>query len=145
IVAAQGQALWQVGPVTIPKWEIFVQPLAFRICLTAVYAETNLLPFDLTEGISEIVTGYHLKNGSMKFAIFIMAEMVNMFVGSALVISLFLGGYQGLGWLHPILAGALGLEGLASEVLRVVLEFGAFMAKMAFFMWLFVWVRWTIP
>jgi NADH-quinone oxidoreductase subunit H len=145
IVMGQGQTLWQLGPVAIPKWGIFVQPVAFIICLTAVYAETNRLPFDLPEGESEIVAGYHLEYGSMKFAIFMMAEMVNMFVGSALIISLFLGGYQGLGWLHPIIVNAAGITGTLSEVVRVALEIAAFMLKEVFFMWLFVWVRWTIP
>lgn len=145
IVAGQAQVLGHLGPIAISKWGILVQPVAFFICLTAIYAETNRLPFDLPEGESEIVAGYHLEYGSMKFAIFMMAEMVNMFVGSALVISLFLGGYQGLGWLHAVLADALGLQGMVSEIVRVVLEFGAFMGKMVFFMWLFVWVRWTIP
>lgn len=145
IVIGQGETLMMLGPIAVPKWGIFVQPVAFIICLTAVYAETNRMPFDLPEGESEIVAGYHLEYGSMKFAIFMMAEMVNMFVGSALVISLFLGGYQGLGWLHPIIVDATGLTGTLAEVVRVALEVTAFMLKEVFFMWLFVWVRWTIP
>ncbi|MBI3543344.1 MAG: NADH-quinone oxidoreductase subunit H, partial [Deltaproteobacteria bacterium] len=62
----------------IPKWGVFIQPVAFVIFLAAVYAETNRLPFDLPEGESEIVAGYHLEFGSMRFALFFMAEYLNM-------------------------------------------------------------------
>ena len=66
------------------KWGIFIQPMGFLIFLTAVYAETNRLPFDLPEGESELVAGYHVEYGGMKFALFFMAEYFNMFTASAL-------------------------------------------------------------
>jgi NADH-quinone oxidoreductase subunit H len=144
IVRAQGQTLWQLGPIAIPKWGIFVQPLGFILLLTALYAETNRLPFDLPEGESEIVAGYHLEYGSMKFALFQMAEYGNMLTASALVSTLFFGGWQMLPGL-PQLLDALQLSGMAHEWVRVGFEFLSLMLKIVFFMWLFVWVRWTVP
>jgi NADH-quinone oxidoreductase subunit H len=148
IAAAQGETWLQLGPLAIPKWGIFVQPLGFLIFLVSVFAETNRLPFDLPEGESEIVAGYHLEYGSMKFALFQMAEYQNMLVGSALMTTLFFGGWQllpGLHWLHALVVEQAGLSGILPDVLRVTLEFASFMAKVCFFMWFFVWVRWTIP
>jgi NADH-quinone oxidoreductase subunit H len=148
IAAAQGQALWHIGSLEIPKWGILVQPVGFLIFLTAAFAETNRLPFDLPEGESEIVAGYHLEYGSMKFAVFMMAEYVNMFTASGLLATLYFGGWQmlpGMPWLHGVLAHALDLSTMGSEVLRVAFEAGSFAAKVVFFMWFFVWVRWTLP
>jgi NADH-quinone oxidoreductase subunit H len=148
IAAAQGQALWHIGSLEIPKWGILVQPVGFLIFLTAAFAETNRLPFDLPEGESEIVAGYHLEYGSMKFAVFMMAEYVNMFTASGLLATLYFGGWQmlpGMPWLHGLLAHALDLSTMGSEVLRVAFEAGSFAAKVIFFMWFFVWVRWTLP
>ncbi len=136
----------------IPKWGVFIQPIGFLIFLISIYAETNRLPFDLPEGESEIVAGYHTEYGSMKFALFFMAEYINMVTGSALCVCLFFGGYQllpGMSYLIEPLANQLqGVSFLAPQALdwaRVILQGAAFSAKIAFFMWLFVWVRWTLP
>jgi NADH-quinone oxidoreductase subunit H len=144
IVAGQGQTWLQLGPLAVPKWGILIQPLGFVIFLTSVFAETNRLPFDLPEGESEIVAGYHLEYGSMKFALFMMAEYVNMTTASGLLSALYFGGWQMLPGL-PLLHNALGLEGQAHEWVRVLFQAGSFLAKVAFFMWFFVWVRWTLP
>lgn len=144
IAAQQGQTLLQLGPIAIPKWGVFVQPLGFIIFLTAAFAETNRLPFDLPEGESEIVAGYHLEYYSMMFGVFMMAEYINMTVASAFVSTLYFGGWQllpGMGW---VLANS-GLEGMSLEWARVALEALSFTLKVAFFMWFFVWVRWTLP
>lgn len=141
IAGGQGQTLLQLGPLAIPKWGIFVQPLGFLIFCTAAFAETNRLPFDLPEGESEIIAGYHLEYGSMKFATFMMAEYINMTTASALMATLYFGGWHGLGWLVP----HLGLDGMAREWARIALEMAAFFLKVGFFMWFFVWVRWTLP
>lgn len=140
----QGEILWDLGFMQIPKWGIFIQPLGFVIFLTAIFAETNRLPFDLPEGESEIVAGYHLEYGAMKFALFFMAEYINMFVGASLVATLFFGGWQMLPGL-PSLLEALNLYGSTHEWVRIAFEATSFFIKVGFFMWLFVWVRWTIP
>ncbi|MBY0469908.1 NADH-quinone oxidoreductase subunit NuoH [bacterium] len=144
IAAAQGQTLLQLGPLSIPKWGIFIQPLGFLIFTTAAFAETNRLPFDLPEGESEIVAGYHLEYGSMKFAVFMMAEYVNMFTASAMISTLYFGGWQMLPGMQSLLTLS-GTSGLTYEWLRIVLELSSFFIKVIFFMWFFVWVRWTIP
>ncbi|MBU6375148.1 MAG: NADH-quinone oxidoreductase subunit NuoH [Bdellovibrionales bacterium] len=148
IVRQQGELLVQLGPLSIPKWGIFIQPLGFLIFLVSAYAETNRLPFDLPEGESEIVAGYHLEYGSMHFALFMMAEYINMTVAAALTATLFFGGWQmlpGLPALQALLTQNLGLVGTLADLLRVLFELGSFVAKTAFFLWLFVWVRWTLP
>lgn len=145
IAAGQSQVWFNLGPIAVPKWGIFIQPLGFLIFLTAAFAETNRLPFDLPEGESEIVAGYHLEYGSMKFAMLQMAEYQNMATACGLFAALYFGGFHGLGWAHALLAEALNLAPMASEVLRVLLEMAAFLSKVIFFMWFFVWVRWTLP
>ncbi len=143
---AAGQAAWlHIGPLTLPKWGVVVQPLGFLIFMTAAFAETNRLPFDLPEGESEIVAGYHLEYGSMKFAMLQMAEYQNMATACGLFAALYFGGFHGLGWAHHLIADGLNLAPMASEVLRILFEMGAFLGKVIFFMWFFVWVRWTLP
>ncbi|MGE0616611.1 MAG: NADH-quinone oxidoreductase subunit NuoH [Bacteriovoracia bacterium] len=145
IVRAQGQALTIAGTaLPLPAWGVFTQPLAFLIFMTAAFAETNRLPFDLPEGESEIVAGYHLEYGPMKFAVFMMAEYMNMTTASGLLVSLFFGGWQ-LFWPFTWILENSGLTGMAFEWLRIGLEVTSFVTKVAFFMWLFVWVRWTLP
>ncbi|MDR3607459.1 MAG: NADH-quinone oxidoreductase subunit NuoH [Oligoflexia bacterium] len=144
IAAAQGQTLLQLGPIALPKWGIFIQPLGFLIFMTSVFAETNRLPFDLPEGESEIVAGYHLEYGSMKFAILQMAEYNNMLTGSGLLATLYFGGWQMLFPLGQIYSH-LALSGMTADWVRVAFEIGSFTVKVLFFMWFFVWVRWTLP
>ncbi len=147
IVQAQGQTLLQLGPIAIPKWGAFlfpVGPISFLLFLTAAHAETNRVPFDLPEGESEIVAGYHLEYGAMRFALFMMAEYLNMVTASALMATLFFGGWQLLPGMGALL-NALPLQGLDHEWARIVLEFSSFGIKLLFFMWLFVWTRWTLP
>ena len=141
IIHAQTQTLIQLGPIALPKWGILIQPLGFIIFMTASYAETNRLSFDLPEGESEIVAGYHLEYGSMKFATFMMAEYINMMTASALLVTLFLGGWSGLEWVNDYLP----FIGMAREWARVALSLAAFFLKVGFFMWVYVWVRWTLP
>jgi NADH-quinone oxidoreductase subunit H len=136
-------ALMHLGPITLPKWGIFIQPLGFLIFTTAAFAETNRLPFDLPEGESEIVAGYHLEYGSMKFALFQMAEYSNMTTASALISALYFGGWH-LPGMHHLLA-LLPLQGDALQWAGAGIQFVTFMLKIVFFMWFFVWVRWTIP
>ena len=116
------------------SWNVFKQPLAFIIFLVAVYAETNRLPFDLSEAEQELVGGYHTEYSSMKFAMFFMAEYANMITAAALTVTLFFGG-----WDVPFVnETSLGLWG-------AMLSVGSFILKMGFFLFLFIWVRWTFP
>jgi NADH-quinone oxidoreductase subunit H len=110
-------------------WFVFHQPLAFFLFLVASYAETNRLPFDLPEAETELVAGYHTEYSSMKFALFFLAEYTNMIVSSALVTTCFLGGWtlfglEKLGWLMALLI---------------------FASKMMALLFVYVWVRWTLP
>ncbi len=117
-------------------WNVFGggwQLLGFLVVLVAGYAETNRLPFDLPEAESELVAGYHTEYSSMKFAMVFMAEYMNMATSSALLVTLFLGGWQ-LGFPVPLTGWALW-----------VCQIAAFCAKVAFFLFMFVWVRWTLP
>tara|TARA_B000000460_G_scaffold6520_1_gene4609 strand:- start:2823 stop:3857 length:1035 start_codon:yes stop_codon:yes gene_type:complete len=116
------------------SWNLFKQPLAFIIFLIAVYAETNRLPFDLSEAEQELVGGYHTEYSSMKFAMFFMAEYANMITAAALTVTLFFGG-----WDVPLVnESSLGIWGALLSVL-------SFSLKMGFFLFLFIWVRWTFP
>ena len=91
----QGQLLFGF----IPMWGVFLQPLGVIIFIIAAFAETNRTPFDLAEGESELVAGFHVEYSAMKFAVFFMGEYVAMFTSSAIIVTLFFGGYQ-IPWLN---------------------------------------------
>ncbi|MBK7790103.1 MAG: NADH-quinone oxidoreductase subunit NuoH [Saprospiraceae bacterium] len=114
---------------------VVYQPLGFLIFLICAFAETNRAPFDLPECETELIGGYHTEYSSMKLGLFLFAEYINMFVSSAVISALYFGGYN-----LPFQA-ALGLEG----AWLAVLQFGFFFLKIVFFIFLFMWVRWTIP
>ena len=117
------------------NWNVFsgAQPLGFLIFTVAAYAETNRLPFDLPEAETELVAGYHTEYSAMKFSMFFMAEYIAMTTAAALGVTLFLGGY------HP--GFPVPFEGWALWAVQI----GAFAAKVGFFLFLYVWVRWTLP
>jgi len=128
IVEQQGGWFW--------NWNAFRggwQLLGFLIFVIAGYAETNRAPFDLPEAESELVAGYHTEYSSMKFAMFFMSEYINMVTSASLAVTLFLGGWQ-IGFPVP-------LEGWPLWGLQIL----AFLVKVSFFLFLFVWVRWTLP
>ncbi len=154
IATQQGELLTHFGPLLLPealqfpRWGVFVQPVGFLIFLVSVFAETNRLPFDLPEGESEIIAGYHLEYGSMKFAMFMMAEYLNMFTASGLLATLYLGGWQlfpGMGYVLHEVQAYFQMSALAGDWTRIVFEVVSFGIKVGFFMWFFVWVRWTLP
>jgi NADH-quinone oxidoreductase subunit H len=128
IVARQAGWFWNWNALA-GGWQL----LGFVIFIVAIYAETNRLPFDLPEAESELVAGYHTEYSGMKFSMFFMAEYVAMTTGSALGVTLFLGGWQ-LGFPIP-------LTGWPLAILQVL----AFLTKVGFFMVTYVWVRWTLP
>jgi len=145
IASAQGATLFTVAGFDIPRWGIFLQPVGFILFLISVFAETNRLPFDLPEGESELIAGYHLEYGSMRFALFMMAEYINMAVGSALIVTLFFGGWQllpGFTWIAQSFAHG---DANMLAIWTVLLQGLSLVVKIAFFMWFFVWVRWTLP
>jgi len=132
----------------LPAWGLFMQPLAFLILWVCAFAETNRLPFDLPEGESELVAGYHTEYSGMKFALFFMGEYAAMFVASAFLTTLFLGGYN-VPFISEetlrnfFLAKGLGLS--MASVATCALQALSFSIKVFFFMWVYVWIRWTLP
>lgn len=122
-------------------WNIFRNPIGFIIFVITAYAETNRLPFDLPEAEQELVGGYHTEYSGMKFGMFFLAEYVNFFVASFVISTLFLGGY--LIPFEPLFSGWFYENDLGW--LLGILQFLALMAKVSFFAFLFIWVRWTLP
>lgn len=116
-------------------WNAFLTPIGFITFVVASFAETNRLPFDLPEAEPELVGGYHTEYSGMKFGTFFLAEYANMITSSALIVTLFLGGWQ-VPYLH-----VLGLSPLAMSVLQVA----AFVLKVAAVLFFYIWIRWTIP
>jgi NADH-quinone oxidoreductase subunit H len=134
-----------LGGFDIPRLGILIQPVGFVLFLVSAFAETNRLPFDLPEGESELIAGYHLEYGAMRFALFMMAEFINMAVASALIATLFFGGWQALPGMTWV-AQKIAEFGFLELPLAMVLVQGiSFVAKTAFWMWFFVWVRWSLP
>jgi NADH-quinone oxidoreductase subunit H len=128
IVMAQSGRFWYV----IPRWNVFHgQFIGFFIYLMAAYAETNRIPFDLPEAETELVAGYHTEYSSMKFAMFFMAEYANMITVACLATILFFGGWSG-----PL---------FGPEILQSVLPLVWFFAKVFCFLFLYIWVRGTLP
>jgi len=117
-------------------WLVFKQPLAFAIFLCATFAETNRTPFDLPEAEQELAGGYNVEYSSIKFALFFMGEYANMIAASAMMVTLFFGG-----WTLPF----LGLDQPATTVLGGVLHIGIFLAKLLVLLIVFIWVRWMWP
>ncbi|MFM1999675.1 MAG: NADH-quinone oxidoreductase subunit NuoH [Bacteroidota bacterium] len=114
---------------------IIYQPLGFIIFMICAFAETNRAPFDLPESESELVGGYHTEYSSMKLGFFLFAEYINMFISSAVMATLYCGGYN-FPFQHE-----LGLEGNTLAILQTV----ALFAKILIFIFIFMWVRWTLP
>src|SRR6266513_915250 len=122
IVNSQGGSWFHV----IPRWYLFLQPVGFLIYMTAGVAETNRAPFDFPEAEQELVAGYHTEYSSMSFAMFFMAEYINMVTVSAVATDLFLGGWHG-----PFLSESIGWLW--------------FLLKVAAILFFYVWMRWTLP
>ncbi len=123
----QSQAGW--------KWNLILQPVGFIIFLTASFAETNRTPFDLPEAEQELVAGYHTEYSSMKFALFFLAEYMNVVVSSAMIVTLYLGGWQ-----FPYLE-TFGLPPLWVSIIQIL----TFTIKVSMLIFFFIWIRWTIP
>lgn len=121
------------------NWNVWYQPLGFLIFMVCSFAETNRAPFDLPECETELIGGYHTEYSSMKLGFYLFAEYINMFVSSAVMSTLYFGGYnypfmdyvEGLSWVSPNLAAIFGTIAL--------------FIKIFLFIFFFMWVRWTIP
>ncbi|HEY2989006.1 MAG TPA: NADH-quinone oxidoreductase subunit H [Candidatus Binatia bacterium] len=141
MVRAQGELIggW------LPAWGFFLQPLGFLLFLTAAIAETKRIPFDVPEGESEIVAGYHTEYSGGKFLMFFAGEFAEIVTAAGLVTTLFFGGWQ-VPYLmrdgfHFPWGGTLLLPSLAVTLLQV----GAFTVKVIFFCWLQILLRWSLP
>jgi len=123
-IVDQQAGLFRVIP--LPAWNLFLAPVAFFIFFVAGIAETNRAPFDFPEAEQELVAGYHTEYSSMSFALFFLAEYVNMVVVCGVTVSLFLGGFHIPGlpdWLGPLW----------------------FLLKLAVLLFFYIWMRWTLP
>jgi NADH-quinone oxidoreductase subunit H len=127
VIAQQQHGLWFVVPLTV----------AFLIFFISAFAETNRLPFDLPEAEAELIAGYHTEYSAMKFSMFYIAEYSNMVTASALMATLFFGG-----WDIPLTAWDSTGD---PSVLKTLATLAAFGIKTGFFLFTFIWVRWTLP
>ena len=116
-------------------WNIIYQPLGFLIFIICAFAETNRAPFDLPECESELVGGYHTEYSSMKLGFYLFAEYINMFISSAIISTFYFGGYN-----MPLIGRWVTDPNLLT-ILGTVFLFG----KIFFFIFFFMWIRWTIP
>ena len=140
IVRGQGAYWWGI----IPKWGIFVQPVAFLLFMIAAMAETKRTPFDLPEGESEII-GYFVEYSGMKFGMFFMTDFLETVLASALLATLFFGGWQ-IPYLMPDgFHFPWGGEWLMGRLWVVLLGVFSFSFKVIFFCWLLMMIRWTLP
>ena len=117
-------------------WLIMYAPISFFIFLISAFAETNRLPFDMPECETELVAGYNTEYSSMKFAMFFMGEYANMIAASAMMVTLFFGGWSLPHFMSTPAVGNIGLG---------ILHIAVFIAKLMVFMVLFIWVRWMLP
>ena len=126
IVDGQAGVWWLFNIIPVPAWYVFLAPVGFFIFFVAGIAETNRAPFDFPEAEQELVAGYHTEYSSMSFALFFLAEYVNMVVVCGVTVSLFLGGFYMPGlpvWLGPLW----------------------FVGKVAVLLFFYIWMRWTLP
>ena len=116
-------------------WNVFYQPLSCLLFIICAFAECNRTPFDLPECETELVGGYHTEYSSMKLGFYLFSEYINMFISSAVISALFFGGFN-----FPFVE-SLGL----SHNITALIGTAVFMGKIFFFIFFFMWIRWTIP
>ena len=146
-----GQAHYWLG--FIPAWNVFSQPLAFLLFLICIHAEANRAPFDMAEAEQELVGGYHTEYSAMRFALFFLAEYAGMITTSAVCVALFFGGWH-LPWVEWIIPGLRGetvvdpnngLINVTSSVFWCILRSFIFFGKTLAVIFVFMWVRWSLP
>jgi NADH-quinone oxidoreductase subunit H len=116
------------------NWNVFYQPLGFIIFLISALAECNRAPFDLAECESELIGGYHTEYSSMKLGFFLFAEYINMFISCAIISSLYFGGYN-----YPF------MDMVTDPTVQGLIGTAVLFGKIFFFIFLFMWIRWTLP
>jgi len=134
----------------VPAWNVFCQPLAFALFLICIHAEANRAPFDLAEAEQELVGGYHTEYSSMRFALFFLSEYAGMITTSAVCVALFFGGWHlpWLEWLWSPLRGnvdAAASPAITTSLLACVIRAAVFFAKTLLVIFVFMWVRWSLP
>jgi NADH-quinone oxidoreductase subunit H len=125
-----------IGWQSAHGWLVLYAPVSFVIFLVSAFAETNRMPFDLPEAEQELAGGYNVEYSSMKFALFFLAEYSNMIASSGMMVTLFFGGWSLPFW---------GLDHSATTLGMGIAHILVFLAKMLFFMVVFIWVRWMFP
>ncbi len=133
----------------IPAWNVFTQPLAFTLFLICIHAEANRAPFDLAEAEQELVGGYHTEYSSMRFALFFLSEYAGMITTSAICVALFFGGWHlpYIDWIFPSLSGGVDPKDPAITFywLANIVRFVVFFTKTMGIIFIFMWVRWSLP
>jgi NADH-quinone oxidoreductase subunit H len=129
----------------LPAWGIFLQPLAFLLFFTAAVAETKRIPFDLPEGESELVAGYHVEYSGGKFLMFFAGEFAEIVTAAGLITTLFFGGWQVPYLMRDGFHFPWGATWLLPHLAVVVLQLVAFTVKVIFFCWLQILLRWSVP
>jgi NADH-quinone oxidoreductase subunit H len=142
----------------IPAWNVFTQPLAFVMFLICIHAEANRAPFDLAEAEQELVGGYHTEYSSMRFALFFLAEYAGMITTSAMCVALFFGGWSIPGldaivvWIvnHvPVIGGGAFVDAthpsVTNSLVVCIVRSGVMFAKTIIVIFVFMWVRWSLP
>ncbi|MES2486604.1 MAG: NADH-quinone oxidoreductase subunit NuoH [Bacteroidota bacterium] len=119
------------------NWNVFYQPVGFLIFLVCSFAETNRTPFDLAECEAELIGGYHTEYSSMKMGFYLFAEYASMFISSTILAVLYFGAYNypGMDWVK---------EAAGANIANII-GIGVLFAKICFFIFFYMWVRWTIP
>ncbi|MFB3117937.1 MAG: NADH-quinone oxidoreductase subunit H [Myxococcota bacterium] len=138
---------WWIDRVRVPAWGIFYQPLGFLMFLTAIMAENKRPPFDIPEGESEIIAGYHLEYSGMRFDLFFMSEFIGIIIIAALTATIFLGG-----WTVPYLSTDTIIGGISrffdvgfATCLCILIHFSTFMLKVFAMIWVQMLLRWSLP
>jgi NADH-quinone oxidoreductase subunit H len=134
------QTRW--GEVGIPAWNVFCQPVAFFLFLVCIHAEANRAPFDVAEAEQELVGGYHTEYSAMRFALFFLAEYAGMITTSAVCVALFFGG-----WHLPWLGGNVdpNSPAVTDSMWVACIRYVVFFAKTLLVIFVFMWVRWSLP
>lgn len=142
-----GMVATDMVPGGLGIWFALPLGLAFFLFVISAFAETNRLPFDMPEAEAELVAGYHAEYSSMKFALFMMGEYAHLLTASALMATLFFGGWDipFTSWDNMVVVAPGVVAGSEPSILKTLVTFLFFAMKTLFFAFVFIWVRWTVP